>query len=61
MISEASWPGWRVMIDDQRAKLERANRAFLAFYVPPGRHHIRVVYLPDAFVIGRAISLAGIS
>src|SRR5205085_10384813 len=58
--SEASGPGWRGRIDDQRAKVERANRAFLAFYVPPGRHHIRVGYRPDAFVFGRAISLAAL-
>jgi len=57
IISEASWPGWRAYVDDHRVKLDRANRAFLGLFVPQGKHHIRVVYLPDAFVRGRAISL----
>ena len=57
VITEASWPGWRAYIDGHRVKLDRANRAFLGVFVPQGRHHIRVVYLPDAFVRGRAISL----
>jgi uncharacterized membrane protein YfhO len=38
-------------------KIESANHSFLGVYVPPGRHHLRVVYLPDAFVRGRAISI----
>ena len=58
VITEASWPGWRAYIDGDRVKLARANRAFLGLFVPQGRHHIRVVYLPDAFVRGRAISFA---
>jgi len=58
VITESSWPGWRAYVDDRRVKIERANRAFLAVFVPQGHHHVRVVYLPDAFVIGRAISIA---
>ncbi|MDP9360524.1 MAG: YfhO family protein [Acidobacteriota bacterium] len=57
VITEASWPGWRTYIDGRRVKMERANHAFLSVYVPAGRHHLRVVYLPDPFVQGRAISL----
>ena len=60
ILSEASWPGWRAYIDGHRVKLDRANRAFLGLFVPQGKHHIRVVYLPDAFVEGRAISLAAL-
>lgn len=58
VITEASWPGWRAYIDGKRVKLARANRAFLALFVPRGKHQVRVVYLPDAFVEGRAISFA---
>ncbi|HEX2120715.1 MAG TPA: YfhO family protein, partial [Thermoanaerobaculia bacterium] len=58
VISEVAWPGWRAYLDGRRVKLDRANHAFLAVYVPEGRHRLRVVYLPDAFVIGRAISFA---
>ena len=57
VISETSWPGWKAYVDDQRVKTGRANHAFLSVYVPKGRHHVRLVYLPDPFVRGRAISL----
>jgi hypothetical protein len=58
VISETAWPGWRAYVDGRRVKLDRANRAFLSLYVPGGRHHVRVVYLPDSFVRGRAITFA---
>jgi len=58
IITEAAWPGWRATVDGTRVPIEQANRAFLAIRIPPGRHHVRVVYLPDAFIWGRAISIA---
>jgi len=57
IISEADWPGWRAIIDGTRVPTEQANRAFLSVRIPPGPHHIRVVYLPDAYARGRAISI----
>jgi hypothetical protein len=57
IITEAAWPGWRASIDGRRVKIEQANRAFLSVYVPQGHHHIRVTYLPEAFVIGRRVSI----
>jgi hypothetical protein len=58
VVTEAAWPGWRAYVDGRRVSIEAANQAFLGVYVPAGRHHVRVIYLPDAFVIGRAISIA---
>jgi uncharacterized membrane protein YfhO len=58
VVSEPAWSGWRVYIDERRVEWFYANEAFLGFYVPKGKHAIRVVFLPDAFVKGRAISLA---
>ena len=57
VITESSWPGWRAYLDGRRVKLDQANRAFLSMYLPAGRHHLQIVYLPDAFVRGRVISL----
>jgi hypothetical protein len=57
VVTEAGWPGWRAYLDGRRVKIEQANRAFLSVYVPTGRHHVQVVYLPDSFVNGRAISI----
>jgi hypothetical protein len=61
VLSEAGWPGWRAYVDNRRVKIEQANRAFLSVYVPAGRHHLQVIYLPDAFVNGRAISIGTLS
>jgi len=57
VIAEAGWPGWRATVDGERVSIEQANRAFLCIAVPKGRHRVRVEYLPDAFVWGRAISI----
>ena len=58
VVSESAWPGWRAYVDGRRVKTIPANIAFFAVFVPAGRHHVRIVYLPDAFVRGRAISFA---
>lgn len=56
VISDSAWSGWRAYVDGRRVRMQRANAAFLAVYVPAGRHGVRVVYWPDSFVRGRAIT-----
>jgi Bacterial membrane protein YfhO len=58
VITEPAWQGWRVYIDDRRVEHFFANTAFIGVYVPPGGHRIRLTYLPESFVRGRAISLS---
>jgi hypothetical protein len=58
VISEAAWPAWRIHVDGRRVKSLRANHAFLAVYVPAGRHSVRLVFLSQSFVAGRAITFA---
>ena len=60
VITEVAWPGWRAYVDDREVAITRANRAFLSVEVPAGKHRVRLVYLPKAFVWGRAISLIAI-
>jgi hypothetical protein len=57
VVSETTWKGWRAYVDERRVRMQIANLAFLAVYVPAGKHIVRVVYWPESFVIGRAISL----
>ncbi len=57
IITEPAWIGWRVYIDGRRVEHFYANIAFIGVYVPPGGHRIRLTYLPESFVRGRAISL----
>jgi hypothetical protein len=58
VASIPAWKGWRAYIDGRRVEMQRANHAFLGIYVPQGRHRVRLVYLPQSFVIGRAITFA---
>ncbi|MEO8378078.1 MAG: YfhO family protein, partial [Acidobacteriota bacterium] len=56
VISESAWTGWRAYVDDRRVDLQYANHAFLGVYMPAGKHRLRLVYLPQSFTRGRAIS-----
>ncbi|MBV8519777.1 MAG: YfhO family protein [Acidobacteria bacterium] len=56
VVSDTAWNGWRAYIDGRRVKSTRANLAFVSVFVPRGRHDVRLVYLPESFVRGRAIS-----
>ena len=58
VVSLPAWSGWRAYVDDRRVPTHFANHAFLAVHVPRGRHHVRLVFLPTSFVIGRAITFA---
>jgi hypothetical protein len=58
VVSQTAWKGWRAYVDGKRVEMKYANHAFLGLFVPKGRHHIRLIYLPDSFTRGRAISLA---
>ncbi len=58
VISATAWDGWRAYIDGRRVETQRANIAFLSVLVPAGRHSVRIVYWPDSFVRGRAITFA---
>jgi len=60
-ISQVAWNGWRATIDGKDAKLGRAHHALLAIDVPRGHHTIDLVYMPRAFIIGRAITFAAIA
>jgi uncharacterized membrane protein YfhO len=59
-VSETAWSGWRAYVDDRRVRWRFANHAFLGVYVPKGAHRVRLRYLPESFVRGRAISLAAL-
>ncbi|HSP33270.1 MAG TPA: YfhO family protein [Thermoanaerobaculia bacterium] len=61
VVSEAAWDGWRAYLDGHRVATTIANHAFLAVYVPDGRHKIELRFLPQSFVAGRAITFAALA
>ena len=57
VISDTKWPGWRAYIDGKRVETQYANHAFIGVFVPKGKHHLRVVFHPEAFTRGRNVTL----
>ncbi len=55
-LSEAYYPGWKAWVDGRPARIYRANYAFRAIVLPPGRHGVRFEYDPASFKIGAVLS-----
>jgi hypothetical protein len=53
------WPGWRAEASGKDLDLMTVNHAFIGFWLPPGRHTVRLRYLPQTFLVG--VVLAGLS
>lgn len=56
-LSETYFPGWKVWVDGKEEKIYRANHAFRAITLGPGRHSILFEYRPFSFYGGLALSL----
>jgi Predicted membrane protein len=56
VASQSAWKGWRAYIDGRRVQTRFANHAFLGVFVPKGRHHLKLQYLPESFTRGRNVS-----
>lgn len=57
VISESHWPGWRAYVDGKRIETHDANHAFIGLFVPQGKHHVRLMYRPEAFTRGRNVTI----
>lgn len=56
VVTEMFDPGWRATVDGRPAPVHRANLIFRAVPVPPGRHEVRMRYLPSPVLWGAAAS-----
>jgi len=50
-------PAWKAYVDGNQTKVYKANYGFMGIVVPKGEHKIEFKYEPQAFVIGKNISL----
>lgn len=55
-LSETYYPGWKVWVDGKREKMYRADHAFRAVALSPGRHAITFKYQPFSFYLGLTVS-----
>jgi uncharacterized membrane protein YfhO len=56
--SVPDWPGWRAQVGDLPIPLTTVNHAFVGFWLPAGRHVVRLHYLPASFLLGSALAAA---
>jgi hypothetical protein len=54
------WPGWRASDGGREISLTTVNHAFVGFWLEPGRHLVRLHYLPGSFLLGSALAGAAL-
>jgi hypothetical protein len=62
-VSETAWKGWKAYANGRRVPLRFGNHAFLALYLPAGKHQVELIYRPRSFDVGAIVSgltLAGL-
>lgn len=58
VLSEVYYPGWHATVGGEPVPVYRANITFQAVYIDtPGSHTIEVVFRPQSFYLGAAVSL----
>ncbi len=60
VIAQTDYPGWEAWVDDQPARIWRANGAFQAVEVPAGTRQVWMVYRPTWAAPGLLISLVSL-
>ncbi|MBF0475113.1 MAG: YfhO family protein [Deltaproteobacteria bacterium] len=60
VLSEVLLPGWHVRLDGRESRINRANGAFMAVFVPAGVNRMEFYYAPRSFQVGLIISGAGL-
>ncbi len=61
VLSDTWYPGWETTVDGEQASCYRANLAFRAVRVPPGRHVVEFRYRPLSILWGIATSAVAAS
>lgn len=61
VVTDVWFPGWAAAVDDQPARVRRANYLFRAVAVPAGMHRVVFTYEPSSYSRGKAISLVALT
>ena len=61
LLADTYLPGWEAWVDGERAELLRADYIFRLVPLDAGAHEIRFIYRPRSYLIGRALSAAGLA
>src|SRR5262249_15391778 len=60
VLTDTWFPGWRARLDGADVQVLRADYAFRAVALPPGRHEIEFVFTPRRLHVGAAITIAAL-
>ncbi len=58
MLNDTAYPGWKAEVDGRDAPILTTNYYFRGVLLTPGKHRVRFLYRPRAFLIGATITLA---
>jgi len=56
VLTDAWFPGWTANVDGRETRVERADHAFRAVKLAPGRHEVEFRYAPMSVRLGLALS-----
>ncbi len=56
VLAYTYYAGWRATVDGQPAEILRANYAFMALHLEPGRHRVILHYQPFSWKLGALVS-----
>lgn len=59
VVAVAHYPAWRATVNGMKARVHKANHAFMAIEVPAGESQVELRYVDKGFLYGGGISLAG--
>ncbi|HEV8585315.1 MAG TPA: YfhO family protein [Methylomirabilota bacterium] len=61
VLTDTWFPGWHARLDGAAVPLHRADHAFRAVALPPGRHEVEFAFTPRRLVLGVAITLGALA
>jgi hypothetical protein len=61
VLADVWYPGWTCTVDDEPARIYRANYLFRAVHLEAGRHQIVFRFEPEWYWYGRMISLVALA
>jgi uncharacterized membrane protein YfhO len=61
VLTDTWFPGWRARVDGRDATLWRADHAFRAVWIPPGKHEVEFRFEPRSLKPGLLVSVLSLT